>query len=74
MIFHHNRAFGKCEIEQPKVGQQGETSGSERVKEHGGENSTGVAADLALCLKKSLFSFFLPSVLSVSSVVNPSNG
>ena len=74
MIFHHNRAFGKCEIEQPKVGPKGETSGSERVKEHGGEYSTDVLADLALCLKKPLFSSFLPSVLSVSSVVNPPNG
>jgi len=33
----HNRKGGAFEIEQPKVGPKGEPSGSERVKEHGGE-------------------------------------
>jgi hypothetical protein len=28
---------GPFEEEQPKVGPKGETSGSERVKEHGGD-------------------------------------
>ena len=34
--FNHNRAFGKREMEQLKVGPKGETSGSERVKAHRG--------------------------------------
>ena len=33
-VFNHNRALGKSEIEQPKVGPKGEPSGSERVKGH----------------------------------------
>jgi hypothetical protein len=33
--FDHNRKGGAFEIEQPKVGPKGETSGSERVKGHG---------------------------------------
>jgi hypothetical protein len=40
--FNHNRKGGAFEIEQPKVGPKGETSGSERVKghrEHGGGKS-----------------------------------
>ena len=41
----HNRKGGAFEIEQPKVGPKGETSGSERVKghgEHGVEEELGI--------------------------------
>ena len=40
----HNRKGGTFEIEQPKVGPKGESSGSERVKahrEHGGVKVRG---------------------------------
>jgi uncharacterized DUF497 family protein len=33
-MINHNRKGGAFEIEQPKVGQKGEASGSERVKGH----------------------------------------
>ena len=42
----HNRKGGAFEIEQPKVGPEGELSGGERVKgqrEHGGNNRCSVA-------------------------------
>jgi hypothetical protein len=39
---NHNRKGGAFEIEQPKVGPKGETSGSERVKGHGEEEELGI--------------------------------
>ena len=66
---NHNRKGGAFEIEQPKVGPKGETSGSERVKGHGEEEEvlryvlrSGKKGNFFLALK-----YF--SVFSVSSVV-----
>ena len=47
----HNRKGGAFEIEQPKVGPEGELSGGERVKghgKHGGKNRYSVAFSIKI--------------------------
>ena len=76
--FHHNQAPGQAGGRATEGWpRRGETSGSERVKEHGGHGDMKREAGVELFLKKQPLNsdpsqklFFL-SVFSVSSVVKP---